>query len=123
LKTKYRGNENNHYSCFRPTWIIAGPKTILNGSAITDVYGDVILRFDFKNAQMNYHTTSIEVTALESSFRSGGNLISFFPTHIKPFESNANERLIERYSETIMTPTLGELQSRLKIQTHNQGKR
>jgi hypothetical protein len=89
-----------------------GPKTILNGSAITDVYGDVILRYDFKNAKMSSPITSIEVT-------SGGKLISFFPTHIKPLESNVNERLIEKYGEIIKKPTLDELQSRLKRETYN----
>jgi hypothetical protein len=101
LKSKYQGNKNNHYSCFRPIMIIvehiiAGPKTILNGSAITDVFGDVILRYDFKNAQMNSPITSIDLTALESSFTSSGKLISFFPTHVEPFDSNVNERLIDK---------------------------
>jgi hypothetical protein len=93
--------KNKHYSCFRPVMlivehIIAGPKTILNGRAITDVYGDVILRYDFKNNQMKFPITSNEVTALQSSFTSGAKLISFSPTHIKPFESNVNDKLIER---------------------------
>jgi hypothetical protein len=117
--------KNKHYSYFRPVMIIvehiiAGPKTIINGSASTDIYGDVILRYYFKNYQMKYPITSIEVTASESPFASGANLIPFFPTHIKPFESNVNERLIEQYNDIIKTPTLAELQSRLKMQTLNQ---
>jgi hypothetical protein len=44
---------HNHNS-FGPVMIIielitAGPKPILNGSAITEMYGDVILRDNFKN--------------------------------------------------------------------------
>jgi hypothetical protein len=40
LKSKYQANKNKHYSCFRPTMIIAGPKAILNVSAITETSGD-----------------------------------------------------------------------------------
>jgi hypothetical protein len=79
-------------------------KTILKGSAITDAYSDVLLRYDFKNNQMKYPITSIEVTVLESSLTSGAKLISFFPTHIKVFESNINDKLIEKYSDIIKTP-------------------
>jgi hypothetical protein len=59
----------------------------------------VILRYDLENNQTKSPITSIEVAALESSFKPGAKLVSFFPTHIKPFESNINEKLIKKYSE------------------------
>jgi hypothetical protein len=114
LESKYRANKNNHCSCFRPNMIIfehiiPGPKRILNGSAITDVYGGVILKYDFKNNKLNSPITSFEVTVLESSFIPCGKVISFFSTHIKSFASNVNERLVEKHSGTTKTPPLAEL--------------
>jgi hypothetical protein len=91
-------NECN-YASFRPVMIIiehpmAGPKTILSGSAIIMLMA-IMLKYYFLNLQnlMRYPITSSEVQALEPSFNNGSKLISHFPTYVKAFDSNANQKL------------------------------
>jgi hypothetical protein len=95
----------------------SGPKVIINRLSIISDYRDVILRTELKNKKLcSSLLTAISIITAEQSFTTDSEVITYYPTTIKEFETNLDDTLKGKYYTDYEILSASEIELRARAQ-------